>query len=129
MHKVDKRVIYYRNRKDKDDNSKYLESFAWEWYKPSFLDIHVLFPLLERLKDINYILNESYYCLLVLLRNHSQQNELENALQWFESEKSKIESQLKKDGQKIVNLESVLDDHFDKKETKTQSRLKNLLRR
>lgn len=121
---MDKRIIYYRNRKDKEEDEKYT-SFYWEWYKPSWLDIHVLFPVLERVKDISFIYSSTYERILQILKNHSQANELQNAVMWFDSEKSKLLSSLKKDGQKLVNEEEIIENYFEPK--KNENNVSNAL--
>lgn len=119
---MDKRITYYRNREDKEKDEKYI-SFSWEWFKPTWLDLHILFPVLERVKDINFIYQETYERVLNILKAHSQANELQNAVMWFDSEKNKIESQLKKSNTRMVNQEEIFEDYFEKKENQVTNKL------
>lgn len=60
-----------------------------------------------------------------ILKAHSQANELQNAVMWFDSEKNKIESQLKKNNTRMVNQEEIFEDYFEKKENKVTNKLMN----
>lgn len=44
---------------------------------------------------------------------------------WFDSEKNKIESQLKKNNTRMVNHEEIFEDYFEKKENKVTNKLMN----
>ncbi len=84
-----------------------------------------MFPLVKRLGNINNLL---YKRVLVALESHGLANELQNATQWYDSEKSRLESELKsksKDGV-LVNLDAVIEDYFEGTKSKSSQAIASL---
>lgn len=101
--------------------------FKWIWYNPDFLDIHVFFPLIERLKNADFIQNMAFKRCLDILKNHSKANEMEAAITWFNQEKNKLENELKKDGHQLVNFDDFIEDHFEGHKDNVTSSIMSLL--
>ena len=93
------------------------------------MDISIYFPLCDRLKDAQYVDNLSFKRALQLLYSHGKLSEYESAINWFYSEKSKIESKLNNNGSQSVDISSSIDRHFGSAEESTERQNYNNSRR
>ena len=63
---------------------------------------------------------------MTILRNHGKANENEAAINWFNSEKSRLESEMKSENGKLVNQEEFFEDYFEGKKDNVTSAINNL---
>lgn len=78
------------------------------------MDVNILLPLSAKLKSPEFLNTATFKRCLELLQAQGKASEHEAALMWFSQEKSKLEGDLKVDGQKAVNIDSVISDYFEK---------------